>query len=450
MKRWWIFPALVGILAIAGVTYWGFGESQAKKQLITSMNNRNQRAFYESIGHIQNVEAMLSKGIISNSPKQRMMIFSDVWQQAYAAQENLTQVPVSGPSLTRTSTFLTQTGDFAWSLSKKYARGLSIKPDELKKLNELHTQAGYLAMELLQIEKAASAGRLSWGDIKSETNRNLAKKVPIPSGLVKLDKNMESFPTLIYDGPFSEHITKAKPKGLTGSSVNVSRASDMARKFVETGSKIKYKVVRTENIKGTIPAFRIHLTPQNSGTPLVVVDISKTGGHVLSMLNTRTAGKTKLSAKNAIPVAQRFLINLKLENMEPTYMIEQHNIGIVIFEYKQDNVLIYPDLMKVKVGLDNGEIVGFEGTQFLVSHHKRKLAKPKVTEQQALSAVNPQLKITSKRLALIPLENLQEILVYEFRGDLGGDVFIVYVNALTGQEERILKVIDTKSGPVTM
>jgi len=106
--------------------------------------------------------------------------------------------------------------------------------------------------------------------------------------------------------------------------------------------------------------------------------------------------------------------------------------------------------MKVKVALDNGEIVGFEGTSFVMNHHDRKLEKPELSEKEALAKVNPQLKIESKRLAVIPLETLQEVLAYEFRGDLNGDTFIVYINAITGEEERILKVIDTKSGPVTL
>ncbi len=452
MKRWRIIiPALVGLLAVAGLAYWGYSLSRERRQLVTYLNNRNQRAFYEMVGRVENVEVMLSKGVVSNSPQQRMMIFADIWRQANAAQENLAQIPMAGPSVTRTSNFLTQAGDYAWSLAKKYARGTALQPDDIKKLNTLHTEAGFLATELQKIDRSAADGRLTWTEIKSGTDSKLRTKVAsVPMGLQKIDKNMEEFPTLIYDGPFSDHIFRKKPKGLTGSQITVNQAADIARSFAETGSGKKYRVTRTENVNGTIPAFRVYLVPLNAATPTVVADIAKKGGHVLLMLNTRGVNRPKISRDKAISIASGFLANQKIGNMEPTYIIEQQNTGVVIFEYKQDGIIIYPDLMKVKIALDNGEVVGFEGTGFVMNHHTRKLPEPKVSEREALTAVNPQLQVKSKRLAVIPLENLQEVLTYEFRGDLNGDDFIVYINALTGEEERILKVVNTNGGPVTM
>lgn len=450
MRRWWIVPALIGALAITGFAYWGYGQSQDKNQLLTYLNNRNQMAYFLLTDHVENVETMLSKSLVSNSPKQRMVLLADIWQQAYSAQANLTQIPITGQSVTRTSSFLTQTGDFAWSLAKKYARGIAPTPEDFKKLNQLHTQAGFLAVELQKIEQSAVGGRLSFGELKALSEKKLKNQTMVPAGLTSIDKNMQSFPTLIYDGPFSDHIYKRAPRGLTGANINQNQAKEIARRFAESGSNTTYKVDRTDNVKGTIPAFRITLNPLNKKVPVVVIDVSVKGGHILSMLNTRKVNQPKISNQNAVSTAADFLANQKFAGMIPTYMIEQHNTGIVIFEYQQDGVLIYPDLMKVKVALDNGEIVGFEGSSFVMNHHDRNLAKPKISEKEALAAVNPELKIESKRMAVIPLENLQEVLVYEFRGNLNGDTFNIYINAMTGDEERILKVVDTKSGPVTL
>lgn len=451
MRRWWIIPALAAAVAAVGFAYWGYGAAQDNRRMVTYLNNRNQRAFYEMVGHVQTMEVMLSKGIVSNSPMQRQMLFADIWQQAYAAQENLTQVPMPGPTMTRTSKFLNQTGDYAWSLAKKYARGVAVKQSEIDKLNELHKQAGYLAAELNQIETTATGGRLLWGEIKKGTDTKLSpKEASVPLKLQRLDKNMNGFPTLIYDGPFSDHINKRKPKGLTGQPVNAKQAAVIAERFAEAGSTVNFRMLRTQNISGSLPAFRVHLAPQGKDAPVVYVDVSKKGGHVLTMINTRFADKTTISADKAITIASQFLASQKNKDMQPTYMVEQRNAGTIIFEYKQDGVLIYPDLMKVKVALDNGEVLGFEGLSFITNHYNRKLPKPKITEAEAAKKVNPQLKVKTSKLALIPLENLQEVLAYEFSGDLNGDNFIVYINALTGQEERILKVIDTNGGPVTM
>lgn len=450
MRRWWIIPALAGALVFAGIAYWGYNQSQERQQIVTLMNNRNQRAFFEMVGNVQNMEVMLSKGIVSGSPKQRMLIFADIWQQANSAQENLTQVPMTGRNLTRTSKFLAQTGDYAWSLAKKYARGQSVTSAELAQLNVLHREAGFLASELNKISRTASDGLLTWGEVRTDTKRQLAgQPLTVPDGLGEIDKNMEDFPTLIYDGPFSDHVINRKPASLSGNPVNRSQAGNIAEKFVESGSNTDFRVVRTESVNGNIPAFRIYLSPQKTDSPRVYVDVAKKGGHVLSMLNNRVVNRDTVSSRNAIDIAAKFMADQNA-NMVPTYMVEQQNTGTVIFEYKQNGVLVYPDLMKVKVALDNGEVIGFDAVPFVMNHRDRNLSKPKVSEKQARAKVNPKLKVTSSRLTLIPLEDLKEVLAYEFRGSINGDVFLVYVNAMTGDEERILKVIETNGGPVTM
>jgi len=158
LRRWWIVPALIGALAVTGFAYWGYGQSKDKKQLLTYLNNRNQMAYFQLTDHVENIESMLSKSLVSNSPKQRMVLLADIWQHAYSAQANLAQIPIAGQSVTRTLSFLTQTGDFAWSMAKKYARGgAAPTSDEFKKLNELHTQAGFLAVELQNIVRSANS-----------------------------------------------------------------------------------------------------------------------------------------------------------------------------------------------------------------------------------------------------------------------------------------------------
>ena len=41
------------------------------------------------------------------------------------------------------------------------------------------------------------------------------------------------YPTLIYDGPFSEHIQDIKPKGLVGDNIDYQRAEQVARDFLK-------------------------------------------------------------------------------------------------------------------------------------------------------------------------------------------------------------------------
>ncbi len=61
--------------------------------------------------------------------------------------------------------------------------------------------------------------------------------------------------------------------------------------------------------------------------------------------------------------------------------------------------------------------------------------------------VSKALAVEQVQLALIPDEaGTGEILTYEFRALRGDDTFLIYVNVATGEEERILQVIQTENG----
>jgi germination protein YpeB len=111
---------------------------------------------------------------------------------------------------------------------------------------------------------------------------------------------------------------------------------------------------------------------------------------------------------------------------------------------------LYPDLVKVTVALDNGGIIGTEATGYLMSHGQRELPEPKVSKEQAQSAINPSLTVSGGRLVLIPSGVTGEKLAYEFPAKLGGESYLIYIDALTGREENVLKLIETANGTLTM
>jgi len=119
----------------------------------------------------------------------------------------------------------------------------------------------------------------------------------------------------------------------------------------------------------------------------------------------------------------------------------------------QDGVLIYPDQLKVKVALDDGSILSYDALAYLTSHTVRKLPKPAIEADEARELLSPALTVTDPaRLAVIPVETVDtpEAYCWEFRGTSYGEQFFVYVNAETGTEEKILQLITTSEGSLTM
>ena len=111
---------------------------------------------------------------------------------------------------------------------------------------------------------------------------------------------------------------------------------------------------------------------------------------------------------------------------------------------------MYPVLIKLKLALDNGEILGIETTGYLNSHEERNLPKVKISKEQAKATLNKNLQIESEGLAVIPTEYQTEILCWEFKGKVEDTEFLVYINADNGREEDILVIQDTPNGTLTM
>ena len=136
--------------------------------------------------------------------------------------------------------------------------------------------------------------------------------------------------------------------------------------------------------------------------------------------------------------------------MKPTYYLNNGGILTVNYAYEQNGITMYPDLVKVKIALDNGEILGLESTGYLNSHQEnRNLVETKITVEEAKKKVNKNLSVSSSGLAVIPTEWGTEVLCYEFKGNTGENDFLVYINAETGEEEDILLIINTPEGTLT-
>ncbi|HLT58373.1 MAG TPA: germination protein YpeB [Limnochordales bacterium] len=440
----------VGLLAVGLVAALAFGGWQwwQREQAETMLAAQYQRAFYELLSQVENTEVLLAKSLVAASPGQQVIHLTDIWRQAFGAQANLNQLPLTDISLLRTSRFLTQAGDYAYALARRAARGESVTPEQWEQLEQLKRQAGLVARQLQSVIEESRRGQLTWQEVRRLANRRLARgENRFRDGFERLELQLTEFPTLIYDGPFSDHIERRDPRGVTGSMVSREEAVRIAREFVPLRDPARVQV--TGEVEGPIPAFAVRVEREGGG-PAVELHVSRRGGHVVWMLDGRGAGEPALSLEQAVDRAREFLAQRGMGGFAPTWATAAQGRAVIPFVLVEDGVRIYPDLVKVTVALDDGAVLGYEALGFLMSHHQRQLPRPRLSEAEARERVHPALRTDGGRLALIPLETLEEVLTWEFPGELDGDPYVVYINALTGAEEQILKLLPTGEGTLAL
>ena len=431
---------LLIVVAILGVILY-----QKQREYRQASENSYNMAFSELVDYVQNVETYLAKSLISSTPEHGAETLTHLWREANLAQTYLSRLPIESQELENTEKFLNQVSDYSYSLSRKNIYNESLSEEDLNNLKELHGYSVDLENTLNQLSEDLNSGRFEWGELTKKGTVAFAQQVDNISkeSFSNLEENFHEYSGLIYDGAFSEHLTSSEPKGLTGDDIDENKAQELAKEFV---GQDKVKEINSLGFaeNATIPVYDFSITTNNDET--VNISISKKGGHVVNMNSNRDIDIESITQEEANNKALEFLNSRGFPNMEETYYLKQDGIVTINYAYKQDDVIMYPDLIKVKVALDNGEILGVETTGYLNNHTERNLDNIKITEEEARKDLNSDLEITSSGLAVIPTEWKTELLCYEFKGKVEDKEFLVYINAENGREEDILIITNTPNG----
>ena len=438
-----IFIALMVIIVLAAVLI------KNQKTAKQASENSYNMAFYELVDYVQNVETYLAKSLISSTPEHGAETLTNVWREANLAQAYLSQLPIESQELENTEKFLNQVSDYSYSLSRKNIYNESLTDEDLKNLKDLHTYSVELENTLNQLSDDINSGRIKWNELTNKGSTAFAQQVSTSSleGFSNLEENFHEYSGLIYDGAFSEHLTSSEPKGLTGDDIDEETAKQKAIDFIG-----KDNVKEVENLgyseNATIPEYNFSI--KTLAEDSVNISISKKGGHIVYMNSNRSVNTEIISQEEANSKGKEFLSNHGFKDMKETYYLKQDGIVTINYAYTQNDVVIYSDLIKVKVALDNGEVLGIETTGYLNNHTQRDTSKVKISKENAKKSLNKDLQINSEGLAIIPTEYKTEILCYEFKGKVDDREFLVYINSENGREEDILVITNTPNGTLAM
>ena len=447
LKKGHMLSVIVTLLVIVAIL--GFLLYRKQREYRQASENAYNMAFYELVDYVQNVETYLAKSLISSTSEHGAETLTHLWREANLAQSYLARLPIESQELSNTEKFLNQVSDYSYSLSRKNIYNEDLTQEDLNNLKELHQYSVDLENTLNQLSADLNEGRFKWDELTEKGTVAFAQQVDNISkeSFSNLEENFHEYSGLIYDGAFSEHMTSQDPKALTGDDIDEETAKQKAVEFI---GQDKCKEVNSLGLaeNATIPVYDFSITNQNDET--INISVSKKGGHIVNMNTNREISVESISQEEANNKGKEFLTSKGFENMKETYYLKQEGIVTINYAATQDDVVLYPDLIKVKVALDNGEVLGVETTGYLNNHTIRDVSNVKITVNEAKSSLNQDLQIESQGLAVIPTEWKSEILCYEFKGKVDDKEFLVYINAENGREEDILIITDTPNGTLVM
>lgn len=404
-----------------------------------------QRALAELSEHVDNIDIALQKAQYAGTGAQLAGLSSEIWSNASAAQTDIAQMPLATINLSNTNKFLSQAGDYANTLAKQINQSETVTQDQRDTVASLQTYAGKLSTQLSDLNSDLQSGRITL--FKSERvaqSSGVQKAVPtaLENGFVNIENTFANLPSLIYDGPFSDNVLKQDPLYTQGKpAVGKEDARKAAAGFL---GKNTSEVKDAGESGGGLATWNFSCGDTS-------IYVSKAGGIVVRMLSNRAPTSSKLDTNGAAAKAEAFLQGHSIGSMTETYYLTNNNVCTINYAYTQNGVVIYPDLIKIGVALDTGDVVSFDSTGYLMNHHTRDLPDVKVTRAQAQAKLNPALTVQKASLVVIPTSGAGEAYCYEFRTTTQDNKQIIdYFNTQNGVEQQLLILKETPGGMLAM
>ena len=432
MKRT-LLPAVLTVCLLIAAAF-GIGAHLRAREAQHALAETHAAALWESTETLQSLALSLEKLAVCADRLQEVALLSEVSRAAGEVSRAMAILPMSHAAMAPTMKFVTQLADQAASLLPQTA-DTGLTEDARTQLRAHLALCTQLAAQLTLARDAMAEGGFTqlnatgFYDPSADSLESLADK----------DHGMQ-YPTLIYDGPFSDARHAGAPQGLPQGEVTAAQALDIARAFV--GEERVLSVSPAPDAGGSIPAWGVTVVTEGLQLNL---EITRQGGKVLWMMPETASFQQLQSIAVCREAAEDFLAARGFGDMEATHHQVYDGLCVLNFAAVQAGVRLYPDLVKVQVRMDTAQVVGIEANNYWMNHRRRDLPTPAVTEDSARAALLPGLTISASRLCLIPL-HASEVLCWEFDAAQGDSRYLIYIDALTGQQVQLLKVIPVSQG----
>lgn len=419
-----------------------FSFYRKSEQYHSSLENGYASALSDLTDHLSCIDETLQKQIYANTATQLSTLASTLFKESGGAKSALSHLPIEQADANAIYRFLSQVGNYSLSLASKAAAEQKITQSDRETLQSLSNYASSLSNTIGDLNATLDGDGIWDGEIEYAISGLKSSEISqIAAAAESITQTVSSYPTLIYDGPYSDHIDRKTPM-YTMDKLNVSQ--DTARQNAS-----KFLMCDLNNVE--------YIGDESSITPAYIFEcdecicaVTKSGGALLYITCAREAQSSKFTEEQAIAAARNYLKTAYSGNFTESYYVTANGICTVNFAYTQDGVICYPDLVKVAVALDDCKVVEVEARGFIMNHYNREITSKKHSADQAKAVLSEALTVRKTATCIVNPDTAGEVLCYEFScvTDDGKEI-LVYVNCDTLEEEDILLIERTDGGVLT-
>lgn len=408
------------------------------------------RALSDMSDAVARSEEYLLKAMAANSAQKTAEMLQEAARASAFAEGSMALLPLDAEISGRISNYLVQVDDLAkvWAsaaISDELkssqvnlgnetveastdgaAKGWAgLTKENYALLQELHGYSLDLSAALSELAVKVTENNHSWKHIEKEARALLADP-------------FQDYPTILYDGQYSDHMKDLTAKGLTGQNIGYEQGATHIRKiFKDVYSETPEIEFTGENTLNGVDLLCYTVT-HNEDTAYVT--LTKRGGVLCDLVYERESQGNNLSQAQCEEAGVAFLKALGLRDMELIRTDVTAGAALLTFCYVDRGVYCYPDAVKIKVSGDTGEVTGYDAYPYLMNHTERKIGEstvPVISMNQATNLINPRLTIQRVRECYLSNNYGGEDHFYEFHCTGLGHEFLIYIDGESGVEARI-------------
>ena len=392
-----------------------------------------QRAVYELSDNINNIEVNLSKVQVSEDASLQRKYLQLVCDNCKYAQSNFQILPIKLSTTREGVAFINKMDGYCTSV---IAGETAMTESQKVKIQQLHG----ITLELKKALNDLISKIMGGYSILQASEKDMGELDDFSSNFEGLGADSISYPSMIFDGPFSDSLYNKEIKGLTEVEVD----KETAQKNLEAILADFYQYDKIEyegETKGDFVTYDFSIYVKDK---IISASLSKRGGFLLNLSGYADESETaEQTIDDAIKTAIKFAGLAGASDMKCVWSDSQKGVAFINLAPVINNVIYYPDLIKVKVDLSTGNVVGYDAVSYAYNHTDRETTTPTLSAVQARDLLDLKLNINAQKLCIIPLEYGGEVLAYEFYCEYYGAEYYVYINAFDGDEERVMKVVST-------
>lgn len=392
-------------------------------EMSLSYENSLKASLQESVSGMRDIENDLARLMVTTSENAQMNTLSALAIKGNACSRELSRLPIIATGVQNTLKFINQLTSFSATAIKNY-----FVYGEMPQNLDAQTKSFFETCKSVNAQLAIVEAQVLTGETSLLEVGNLDFS---SSGILgSINDDVVEYPSVIFDGPFSDGQEESTPE-----TDRKEISIEEARKHLsDMGLDLEYEA----EINGTVPAYLF-----KKGT--LSAQITKKGGLLLMLVDARTPNRSELTLSEAEKKATEFLEKAGYTSFKTVWREYYSNMAVYNFAPVLDETVVYPDLIKVEIALDDGSVSGFEGKNYVMNSFERALPDPQISLSDARLKLKEGFSVEREGLCIIPKDN-REYLCYEFFGTFSGMQFFIYISAETGEEKACFRLIKTEAG----